>query len=55
MRVMGYQVMIAVNPSDLKMQVNAWLDEGWKQQGGVSITRGLTGLVFAQAVVLLEE
>lgn len=55
MRIVDYLVVVGVTPTDLKTQVRSRIDSGWKLQGGVSVTRGLTGLFFAQAVVFFEE
>lgn len=46
-----YKILSSHNSCHLLMQVQAYLDAGWKVQGGVSVTRWDFGSEFFQAIV----
>lgn len=52
---MEYKIITASSESILEEEIMALLKQGWKLQGGISITynngRGSTDFYFAQAVI----
>ena len=53
---MDYIVVEETNPNKLRVSVKNWLSEGWKCQGGVSITyRMNASMYYAQAMVKVSS
>ena len=52
---MEYKIVTATSESILEEEIRALLKQGWKLQGGISISynrgRGSTDLYFAQALI----
>jgi len=50
---MKYQIIDRLSAETLEKDVQAWLNQGWKLQGGVSIalSPGVGNRVFVQAVI----
>jgi hypothetical protein len=50
--VMEYRVIEEVNVSDLIIEVNNAIKQGWKPQGGIcAINKDQCGSVWAQAII----
>lgn len=49
--MLEYLLVRADSASDLMMKVQATIRDGWKPQGGVTVSQGWTRDIWAQAIV----
>jgi len=46
----SYLILSYSNLDELTIEVNQKWKEGWRPQGGLSVTKGADGLIFLQAI-----
>lgn len=46
----SYLILSYSNLDELTIEVNQKWKEGWRPQGGLSVTKGTDGLIFLQAI-----